>query len=190
MNTKWGRAIYNISILVTWSTQRRNFSSLRWRDDVMIELCMCRTCSIVQIKIVQAAWHSWRWTHSRVLGVTRDKKVWQQILRENVTQPLISCVSCLSSPPSTLGSGCYELNKYLLFLYFRYVGAAMCDSRLASVTTGCEGKCDPTSDLCSLLPLSQPSPRTTQLQPSPMLFVLQTVELETKLHEVWSFTIT
>ena len=120
----------NISILVTWSTQRRNFSSLWWRDDVMIELCMCRTCSIVQIKIVQAAWHSWRWTHSRVLGVTRDKKVWQQILRENVTQPLISCVSCLSSPPSTLGSGCCELNKYLLFLYFRYVGAAMCDSRL------------------------------------------------------------
>ena len=73
---------------------------------------------------------------------------------------LWSLVACLSSPPSTLGSGCYELNKYLLFLYFRYVGAAMCDSRLASVRAGCEGKCDPTSDLCSLLPLSQPTHHT------------------------------
>ena len=151
----------------------------------MIELCMCRTCSIVQIKIVQAAWHSWRWTHSRVLGVTRDKKVWQQILRENVTQPLISCVSCLSSPPSTLGSGCYELNKYLLFLYFRYVNAAMCDSRLWRPGV----KESVTQPLISVLSFPCPSPRTTQLQPSPMLFVLQTVELETKLHEVISFTI-
>ena len=169
----------NISIFVTWSTQRRNFSSLRWRADVMIELCICRTCSIVQIKIVQAAWHSWRWTHSRVLGVTRDKKVWQQILRENVTQPLISC--CLSVLPSIHPRiGLLWAEQVLVVSLFQ-----ICGRRDVWLQAGeCEGKCDPTSDLCSLLPLSQPSPRTTQPQPSPMLFVLQTVELETKLHEV------
>ena len=174
----------NISILVTWSTQRRNFSSLGWwRTDVMIELCMCRTCSIVQIKIVQAAWHSWRWTRSRVLGqesVTADSEG-----ECDPTSDLLSPVCPPLHPPSDravmswTSTCCFSISD---------MWAPRC------VTPGCDGRVwrKVWPNLWSLFsPSLAPCPSPAHAaQHSSMLFVLQTVELETKLHEVWSFTIT
>ena len=158
MNTKWGRAIY----LFLWREVHSAGISHLWDGGLTWWLnCVCVGRVLLsklklykQLDIPDGG-------HIRgclVWRVTRkcDSRFWGRMW-PNLWSP----VACLSSPPSTLGSGCYELNKYLLFLYFRYVGAAMCDSRLASV------KESVTQPLISVLSFPCPSPAHAPHSPSP-----------------------